>query len=297
VPRSITRRQFLGAAAAGTLIAGQTWAGERRGDSLSFGLVTDIHYADVPSGGSRHYRDSLAKLGRAVETFRQRKVSFVAELGDFVDAGPGKEADLKYLAAARKVFEAFSGPRHFVLGNHCLARLTKQEFLAACGANHGQSDKASPHYSFDRGPYHFVVLDANFKRDGSPYAAGNFSWTDTVIPEPQLKWLAGDLKNASDKKTVVLVHQNLDKEDDPHGVKNAPQVRKILEAAGNVLAVFQGHMHTGGYRKVGGIHYCTLRAMVEGPAAENNAYAIVTLGPGDRVALEPFARQPAMAFG
>jgi len=218
-------------------------------------------------------------------------------LGDFVDAGPGKEADLKYLYAARKVFEGFPGPRHFILGNHCLARLTKREFLAACGAKTGEDETPSGHYSFDRGSYHFVVLDANFKQDGSPYAAGNFSWTDTWISESQLKWLAGDLKEASDKKVVALVHQNLDKEDDPHGVKNAPDVRKILEAAGNVLAVFQGHLHSGGYRKIGGIHYCTLRATVEGAGAENNAYAIVTLGPQDRIAVEPFGRQPAVTFG
>lgn len=253
---------------------------------FSFGLVTDVHYADIAPAGTRHYRDSLDKLRLAVEEFNQRKVPFVVELGDFVDAGPSKADDLKYLRSIRRVFDVCRARRHYVLGNHCVARLTKEEFLANCGATIKKS-----YYSFDHGPYHFVVLDADFKKDGSPYMPGNFSWTDTWIAETQQRWLADDLKEARNRKTIVFIHQNLDCEDDPHGVKNAPQVRDILETSGNVLAVFQGHRHTGGYRKIGGIHYCTLRAMVEGPTRKNNAYAIVTLDPSGRITLQGFGRQ------
>lgn len=272
--------------------AGIVSAAETTAESFSFGLVTDVHYADVPRVGSRCYRDSREKLRLAVETFNRQGVSFVAELGDFVDAGPSKADDLKYLHAIREVFEDLRCPRHYVLGNHCVARLTKAEFLANCGAAVKRS-----YYSFDSGRYHFVVLDANFRKDGSAYAAGNFSWTDTWIHRPQQRWLADDLHKAQTKKTIVFVHQNLDKEKDPHGVKNAPQLRALLERSGNVLAVFQGHMHSGGYARVGGIHYCTLRAMVEGPTAENNAYAVVTLDKEDRMTLRAFGRQQNVAFG
>ncbi len=44
-----------------------------------------------------------------------------------------------------------------------------------------------------------------------------------------------------------------------------------------VLAVFQGHHHAGDYSLIEGIHYYTLKAMVEGSGAENNAYAIVEI--------------------
>ena len=292
-----TRRQFLrttaaGVGAAGLLFQGRTLsAADGAAASFSFGLVTDVHYADVPPRIGRHYRDSPEKLRLAIETFNRQKPSFIAELGDFVDAGPGKADDLKYLHAIRKVFEAFQGERHYVLGNHCLGQLTKAEFLANCG-----SEVEKSYYSFDRGRYHFVVLDANFKRDGSPYAAGNFSWTDTWIHKPQQKWLADDLKKARDKKTLIFVHQNLDKEKAAHGVKNAHEVRAILENSGNVLAVFQGHMHSGGYRKIAGIHYCTLRAMVEGPTTENNAYAVVTLDQSGRATLTGFGRQKGLVL-
>ena len=300
-PRPLTRRQLLNTAAAGIgtgLVGirpsshGLSAAEVAAAGSFSFGLVTDVHYAGVAPAGSRWYRDSRQKLRLAVETFNRRKLAFVAELGDFVDAGPSKADDVKYLHRIREVFQDLKCPRHYVLGNHCVARLTKAEFLANCGAAVKRSC-----YSFDSGRYHFVVLDADFRKDGSPYEPGNFSWTDTWIHKPQQRWLAQDLQKSRGRKTIVFVHQNLDKEEDPHGVKNAPQIRSILEQAGNVLAVFQGHMHSGGYAKLGGIHYCTLRAMVEGPGTENNSYAVVTLDKQDRIALRAFGRQKRVLFG
>ena len=58
-------------------------------------------------------------------------------------------------------------------------------------------------------------------------------------------------------------------------MKNAHEVRSILERAGNVHAVFQGHDHAGGFHTVNGIPYITIKAAVTGPGLENNAFAIV----------------------
>jgi len=258
---------------------------------FSFGLVSDVHYADAPARGSRHYRDSFAKLQQAIHTFNQRKVALVIELGDFIDAGPSKATELEHLQAIDEVYQAFSRPRYYVLGNHCLNAMGKDQFLAGCSARIRDG-----FYSFDHGRFHFVVLDANFKRDGTPYGSGNFSWTDAWIHPPQQQWLAKDLEQAGGRRTFVFLHQNLHDEKDPHGVKNAPQVRNVLEKAGNVGAVFQGHMHSGGYARIRGIHYFTLKAMVEGPTLENNAYAIVTIDSSDRMTVEGFGRQPDFEF-
>ncbi len=293
------RRRFLRTTAAGLGFAtAGALTGRRRaeaeedaGKKLIIGLVTDVHYADADTRGTRHYRDSLGKLEEAVDRFNALGASFVIELGDFLDAGPSKEHDIKFLREADRVYRRFRGPRYYVLGNHCLHALTKTEFLA----NSGAEVKKSFH-SFDHGGRHFIVLDANFKQDGTPYAAGNFSWTDAAIPATEQKWLADDLKRAGDKKVFVFLHQNLHDEKDPHGVKNAPQVRAILEAAGNVAAVCQGHMHTGGYAEIGGVRYCTLKAMVEGPGLENNAHAVLMIDEEGRPKLEGFGRQPDVAF-
>ena len=78
---------------------------------------------------------------------------------------------------------------------------------------------------------------------------------------------------------------------DAHGVKSGPAVRQVLEKAGNIAAVFQGHMHSGGYQKIAQIPYHTLPAMVEGPGLENNAYAVVTVQKSGKTKIERFGRQ------
>ena len=81
------------------------------------------------------------------------------------------------------------------------------------------------------------------------------SGTTPTFPAEEVDWLTADLK-ATDKKVVVFAHQRLDVAND-YGVKNAAEVRKVLEGSGKVLAVFQGHSHKNDYKEIGGIHYCT----------------------------------------
>jgi alkaline phosphatase len=74
-------------------------------------------------------------------------------------------------------------------------------------------------------------------------------------------------------------------------VKNAPQVRRILEDARQVLAVFQGHSHENDLRVVSGIPYCTLVAMVEGSGAENNGYSVMDVFDGGTIRVTGFRQQ------
>lgn len=81
------------------------------------------------------------------------------------------------------------------------------------------------------------------------------------------------------------------------GVKNAPDVRKILEASGKVLAVLQGHHHQNDCKEIDGIHYCTLRAMIEGSGAENNACVVMDILPGDTIRITGFRKQKSYRWG
>ncbi|MBM3830192.1 MAG: alkaline phosphatase [Verrucomicrobia bacterium] len=233
---------------------------------LRIGLLTDPHYADIPAQGKRHYRESLSKVRAAIEHFNAAKADFVVELGDFIDEAARVEGEIAHLKTIEAEFAKFRGPRHYVLGNHCVWTLTKDQFYANCAA------KRAP-YSWDSAGFHFIVLDACFRADGVAYGAKNFTWTDTEIPESQRRWLAEDLA-ATRLPTIVFVHQRIDITGD-YAVRSAPAVREILERSGRVLAVFQGHHHRNEHRLVGGIHYCTLMAMVEGNGAEDTASGLL----------------------
>lgn len=287
---TISRRDFLKlGAAAGLGLAG--FADAHHNAGFSFGLVGDIHYADKSMRRNRYYREAIGKLEQCVATFNARKLPFAIMLGDFIDTAPDKSTELAYLKTVRQAFAQYAGDKHFVLGNHDLARLSKGEFLAHCGATTSQC-----HYSFDAGGYHFVILDAGFTKSGAAYNAGNFKWKDANIPAAQQEWLADDLLSARAKKTLVCVHQNLHDESSIYGVKNAKAVRRILENAGNVLAVLQGHDHKGAYAKINDIHYFTLKALVDGAALKNNSYAVVTIAPNGRVILCGFGREKDWVF-
>ena len=285
--RAFLQNGTLMLATAATVDASSLFADEDK-ERLRVGLITDLHHADKPSAGTRHYRETLGKLAEAATQFEKVKTSFVVELGDLIDAADSVATEQRYLKTINREFSAISKDRHYVLGNHCVDTLTKDEVL-------GGVEQKQSYYSFDRDGFHFVVLDASFRHDGEPYGRKNSKWNDANIPAAEVEWLQADLK-ATSKKTVVFAHQRLDVSND-HGVKNCPDVRKIFEESGKVLAVFQGHSHQNDLKDIGGIHYCTLVAMVEGSGAENNGYSVMEIAPDGTIRMTGFRKQRGYDWG
>ena len=267
--------------AAGT-ICPRVLAVQKFQPKLCIGLVTDLHYADKPPAGSRHYRESLAKLDAAAVQFQKDQISVLVELGDLIDAADTVEKEQNYLKTINEKFSKICKNRHYVIGNHCVDTLKKEEFLAGVG-------QEKTYYSFDQEGIHFIVLDACFRSDGVAYERKNFQWTDANIPQAELEWLKEDLKS-NDKPVIVFAHQRLDVSNN-HGVKNNKQIRNLLESSGNVIAVFQGHSHKNDLNTIGGIHYCTLVAMVEGTGLANNGFSTLNIDEQGNIQLTGFQKQ------
>jgi hypothetical protein len=290
------RRDFLRCSAlsfAG-LLAGAGCAGPGAGSlrrPLRFGLVTDLHYADREPAKTRFYRESLAKAREAVERLNGERLSFLGVLGDVKDMAPGEaeERTLGHLVAINAELRRFAGPVRHVLGNHDMDNLSKAQVLAVLNPG-AVTDRG--YHAFSEGGVRFVMLDACFGRDGKPYDHGRFDWRDTFVPAEELGWLESELA-ATREPVVVLAHQRLDGSGDLY-VKNSVEVRGILEKSGTVLAVFQGHDHPGDHRRLGGIHYYTLKAVVEGAGEENNAYATVEVHPNLDLTVTGYRRAVTM---
>ena len=273
----IDRRKFLKAsgAVAGMMALSPSRLFSKNKPTLSFGIVTDSHYADRAFSGDRYYRESVAKMGEAMDEMNKQKVDFVVHLGDFKDQAekPTESTTLEFLKKIESVYANFKGPRYHVLGNHDMDSISKEQFLVNV-LNTGIPNTKS-FYSFDKKGIHFVVLDACYTKEGVSYDKGNFVWSDCFIPANQIDWLRKDL-SATNLPTIVFVHQLLDDADDKQlCVFNAPEVRKVLSESAKVLAVFQGHQHKNRYSFVDDIHYCTLPGMVDFSGLENNCYTVV----------------------
>jgi hypothetical protein len=61
---------------------------------------------------------------------------------------------------------------------------------------------------------------------------------------------------------------------DPHNLWNAEEIVSILEMFSCVKAYINGHNHKGAYGIKNGIHFLTLKGMVE---TEINAYSIISI--------------------
>jgi len=291
----ITRRVFLRSTAAS--LAGLTVlplscalnsTSSAKLSTVRFGIVTDCHYADADTLGTRFYRESLDKLTECVALMNAERIDFLIELGDVKDENrpPVEQKTLSYLQAIEKVFQGFDGPTYHVLGNHDMDSISKIQFLRRVENTNIKSGRS--YYSFDFNSLRCVVLDANYRTDGTDYEHGNFDWTDANIPSEELDWLRENLA-AAPGPVIVFIHQLLDGTGSVY-VNNAADVRQILQASGKVLAVFQGHHHSGSYSNIAGIHYYTLKALVEGSGPENNSYAIAEVHPDGGIAITGYRK-------
>lgn len=269
----LSRRSFLvglGACACGSAVA------EGTQESVRFGAVSDIHFADLATSETRYYRESNTKLQRAVASMNAHHLDFAIELGDFKDHSGTKDATLASLRTIEGVFAGFNGARYHVLGNHDVDCLAKSDFLGQV-TNTG-IDARESYYSFAKKGITFIVLDADFSadQDNAPLTNGGTNWKNSYVPPTERTWLADTLASAPGP-AIVFSHQRLDPAASAdHAVNNAAEVRSILQRSNKVAGVFGGHAHVEGSYNAGGINYWALPALVDRPAAEGAVYHEVT---------------------
>lgn len=270
---------------AGLLSGCRMWGEAPDGEEplVRFGMVTDLHYADIDPDpvsrgvvGWRYYRESLRKLDEAVAVFNARKLDFAIELGDFKDDTHGSAGTLRHLEAIEASFAKFRGPRYHVSGNHDFDCISAEEFYART-PNDGVISETG-YYSFTRRGVTFIVLNATYRADGRHWSRKNV-WNDANVPPAEIAWLKDELA-AAKGDVYVFCHQRFeDSAERGHIVKNAAEVRDILERSCKVRGVFTGHQHMGGQNVVNGIPYYSLRALVHGSGAGANSFAEVAVYP------------------
>ncbi len=247
---------------------------------MKIGLITDCHSAFKPAEDNKYYSHSFVKFQDSCAYFLRDHVDFVVNLGDFYQSvgDPAKTEE----AILRTVFPQMMtrAPFVHVLGNNDVVDFTKAEFLAFMRdpASRMQrpmgrrqsvpqievSPKDTWYFSFQREGWKFIVLDTNYDKDGNSYEKTAYDCRESYLPPEQLDWLRGEL--ACDLPVILFTHGNLDIHEGPLAeicrLANAAEVREILEEAGNVKLVLQGHDHYGAYSELNGIPYVTLHGTI-----------------------------------
>ncbi len=163
-------------------------------EDLKVGILTDTHVR-----ASLSYKQ-LRPIRSFVADMQEFQPEFVINLGDVIDGSRETSAQGIYeLKAVKKLLETTNVPVHWVIGNHDLRAVTKEQFKEAL-------DLDSLDQSFDIGDYRFIILDANYLRDGTPRSPLiERRYIPGFLPDKTLDWLKNQL--ATDKRTFVFMHQ------------------------------------------------------------------------------------------
>ncbi|EYU22196.1 hypothetical protein ABFS82_09G013000 [Erythranthe guttata] len=281
---------------------------------VSFGVISDVQYADIPDGRSflgtpRYYRNSLLVLQKAVQKWNERKLNFVINFGDIIDGFCPKPHSLNAIKKIVNEFDAFDGPVYHMIGNHCLYNLPRENLLPILNI---PSRDGKAYYEFSPTPeFRFVVLDGydvsaigwpanhpntikalDFLNEKNPNSDKNspnglvgpdrrFLMFNGGVGKEQIEWLDFVLEDAtrSNQKVVVCCHLPLDPcaSSNEALLWNYDEVMEVVHRYGCVKVCIGGHAHKGGYAVDSyGVHHRVLEAALECPPG-TNAFGCVDL--------------------
>ena len=267
-----SRRSFLALTSLAAVSAARAAAEAPTAKPFTFGFITDIHHGT-------HGKDQRERVRAFIDAAIRRSPDFIIQCGDFCCAKGGLGECRDVLAE----WNRFSGPKYHVIGNHDCDFQTKADLIKAWNI-------PDRHYSFDAGPFHFVVLDRNHFSDDAgetvSYDKGNWYPIHrkggpghlarvSRIDAAQLDWLAKDLAS-TEKTTVIFQHQ-------PSGVGshdgNWEELNQVIDLHNarrgrvQVAAVLCGHDHDEQIAVRHGVQHLTLTSSTFGmPFGGNTSY-------------------------
>ena len=264
---------------------------QAQGD-YTFGAIADCQYCDIQSTGLRRYALSIEKLANCVADFNTMDLAFVTHLGDFIDR------DFASFDAVNPIFAKLKAPKVQVLGNHdfSVADHHKKDVPAKMGM-------LSKYYDFEKAGWRYVILDGNdvsfhaYPKDSPEAQQAAEYYTTNKITSPkwngaigakQLAWLRSVLEHAQNnhEKVILFCHFPVYPKN-AHNLWNADKVIELLEAYPCVKAYINGHNHHGNYGVKEGIHYVTLKGMVD---TEKTSYAVIRVD-DERIDITGYGRE------
>lgn len=250
---------------------------KERNAEFAFGVIADCQYCAVEGSGVRKYSLSEEKLTKCVMHLNTMDLEYVVHLGDFIDR------DFKSFDVVNPIYNQLKAPKYHVLGNHdfSVSDDLKKDVPLKMGL-------PSKYYDFEVKGWRYVILDGNdisfhaYPKYSDEYIqAGEYYRTNKItspkwngaIGSEQRSWLSEVLEKAtqSDENVILFCHFPVYPEN-AHNLWNAKEIVAILEAYSCVKAYISGHNHHGNYAIKEGIHYLTLKGMVD---TEQTSYAVI----------------------
>lgn len=263
---------------------------------IKIGVFADAQYCDCETTINRYYRNSPAKLLECISEFNEvDEIDFVVNLGDLIDQ------DFSSFEKINAVLETSQKEVYQITGNHDLE--VKKEYIDKVP---WQLNLEKTYYTFNKNGWQFIFLDGNeltfqstnpeivaqaekivkqLSEDDKPNA---HDWNGGIGTE-QIKWLEIQLTKAekNKQKVVLFCHYPL-LPFEAHALWNSEEILSILNRFSCVKAWINGHNHAGNYALQNGIHYITMKGMVD--TEKENAYSIISLAK-NKIEIKGFERE------
>lgn len=248
-------------------------------EKFSFGVIADCQYCNYPTAGVREYATSDAKLKACVADFNTMDLEYVVHLGDFIDR------DWESFDVVGPIYDALKMPKYHVLGNHDFSVPVDRRAEV-----YKKMGMPSRYYDFAVRGWRFVVLDGNdvsfhaYAEGSEEYKFAQRYYEENKISSPkwngaigesQKKWLISVLEKAEKNRENVILYSHFPVfPENVHNLWNADEIIKIIENYPVVKAYLNGHNHEGNYGIKNGVHYLTMKGMVD---TKETAYGVITI--------------------
>ncbi len=233
--------------------------------NFRIGLITDTHITSkrVVKGGLEtnvylpdKYKNVFLNFKNEMSAFNPE---FIVHLGDVIEGTkytvPKGMTELKLV---EEELEKIHKPVYWVIGNHDLRAVARIQFEKSLEINYTNK-------SIDKGPYRFIILDANYnKKGGVPQNPTAKDYVPGFVPKETLAWLEKQLQ--TDKHVYIFMHQSLipQKYTTKPSVSNSKEVRQLLSKY-HVEAVFNGHIEKRFFGEFNGVKYYSLPGTKKSP--------------------------------
>lgn len=237
-------------------------------ESFKVAVLADCQYCNQPDRGKRMYKTSDQRLREFVKESNKHDLIFTIQLGDLIDK------DYESFSPILKILGDLKNPLYHVLGNHDFSVSPKPKSAVL-----NLLKLKERYYSIKVNNYRFIVLDGNdlsfhaYEKGSEKYQEAELYYEQNNIKAPkwngalsqaQMQWLEKHLKEAENlkEKVILFCHFPIFPKDH-HNLWNDHELKELLEKFSCVKAFINGHNHKGNYAKKKGIHYMTMKGMVE----------------------------------
>ena len=268
---------------------------------FSFGVISDVQYADSNPIGTRYFRSSPEKLKDALTTFRKDSVNFIVNLGDLI------EKDYESYKPILNILNSSGIKTYHLTGNHDYSvdprYLTRLPLF---------TESREGYYSIIYKKFRLIFLNGNEistyvsasktkVREANEYIAklkkngaiNAIDWNGGIGPD-QLVWITGQLDQAADnsEKVIFFCHFPIAPEN-IHNLLNYKEINDIIKKYTNIVAWFSGHNHEGNYSTLNKVHFVTFKGMVE--TKRENSFAVLEIY-SDKIMVKGYGRENSVVL-